>query len=99
LRDGSLRRHRNFARAQLGEVLEPGPSRVAPPCPHYVHDHCGGCQLQHLAYDSQLAAKRALVGETLRRVGKLDLPDPEIVEALEEWRYRAKISMESKTVR
>src|SRR3989442_557927 len=97
LREGSLHRHRNFARAELGEIVESGPGRVAPPCPHYVHDHCGGCQLQHLAYDEQLKAKRAIVGDTLRRIGKLDLPEPEIVEALEEWRYRSKISMEAKT--
>jgi 23S rRNA (uracil1939-C5)-methyltransferase len=97
LREGSLQRHRNFARAALGEVAHAGQARVSPPCPHYVHDHCGGCQLQHLAYDAQLAAKRAIVGDSLRRIGKLDLPDPEITEALEEWRYRSKISMEAKT--
>jgi 23S rRNA (uracil1939-C5)-methyltransferase len=98
LREGTLHRHRNYARAELGEIVESGPGRVAPPCPHYVHDHCGGCQLQHLAYDEQLKAKRAIVGDTLRRIGKLDLPEPEIVEALEEWRYRAKISMEAKAL-
>ena len=96
LREDSLQRHRNFSRAEVGEIVEAGPGRVAPPCPHYVHDHCGGCQLQHLAYDGQLSAKRAIVGETLRRIGKLDLPDIEIVEASEEFRYRAKISMEAK---
>ncbi|HET9386626.1 MAG TPA: TRAM domain-containing protein [Gemmatimonadales bacterium] len=93
LREGSLQRHRNFARGEPGEIVEASPNRVTPPCPHYTHDHCGGCQLQHLAYDGQLAAKRANVGDTLRRIGKLDIGDPEIVEALEEWRYRSKISM------
>lgn len=96
LREGSLQRHRNFARALLGEVVDAGPGRVAPPCPHYVHDHCGGCQLQHLAYDAQLTAKRAIVGDTLRRIGKLKVEDPELVEGLEEWRYRSKISMDVK---
>ena len=96
LREGSLQRHRNFARAELGELVAAGAARVAPPCPHYVHDHCGGCQLQHLAYDEQLKAKRAIVGETLRRLGKLHIEDPEIVEALEEWRYRSKVSMAAK---
>jgi 23S rRNA (uracil1939-C5)-methyltransferase len=52
--------------------------------------------LQHLAYDGQLAAKRAIVGDSLRRIGKLDRPDPEIVDATAEWRYRAKISMAAK---
>jgi len=97
LREGSLERHRNFARAEVGEIAEAGPGRVAPPCPHYVHDHCGGCQLQHLAYDEQLNAKRTLVGDSLRRIGKLKVKDPEVVEALEEWRYRSKISMVVKT--
>ena len=97
LREGSLQRHRSYARAELGELVTAGPGRVTPPCPHYVNDHCGGCQLQHLAYDEQLKAKRAIVGDTLRRIGKLDLPAPEIVEALDEWRYRSKISMEAKT--
>jgi len=96
LREGSLERHRNFARAELGELVGAGAARVAPPCPHYVHDHCGGCQLQHLAYDEQLKAKSAIVGETLRRLGKLQIEDPEIVEALDEWRYRSKISMAAK---
>jgi len=96
LREGSLQRHRNFARAEVGAIVESGPGRVAPPCPHYVHDHCGGCQLQHLAYDEQLKAKRAIVGDTLRRIGKLKIEDPEIVEALDEWRYRSKISMAAK---
>ncbi|OLD85386.1 MAG: hypothetical protein AUG85_13760 [Gemmatimonadetes bacterium 13_1_20CM_4_66_11] len=98
LREGSLVRHRNFARAEAGEIVEAGRGRVAPPCPHYVHDHCGGCQLQHLAYDGQLSAKRAIVGDTLRRIGKLKMEDPEIVEALDEWRYRSKISMDVKGV-
>ena len=96
-REGSLQRHRNFARADVGEIVQSSPNRVTPPCPHYTQDHCGGCQLQHVAYDAQLSAKRAIVGDTLRRIGKLDVADPEIVEALDEWRYRSKISMAVKT--
>jgi 23S rRNA (uracil1939-C5)-methyltransferase len=93
LKDGSLKLLRSFGRAAVGEVAGPGPGRVTAPCPHYTQDHCGGCQLQHLEYDAQLAAKRAIVGDALRRIGKLDVPDPEIVEAVEEWRYRSKISL------
>jgi 23S rRNA (uracil1939-C5)-methyltransferase len=37
------------------------------------------------------------VGDALRRIGKLEIEDPEIVEALEDWRYRAQISMAAKT--
>jgi 23S rRNA (uracil1939-C5)-methyltransferase len=96
LRDGVLL-HKHFARGELAEIVGTGAARVAASCPHYVSDRCGGCQLQHLSYDAQLAAKRAIVGDALRRIGKLDVPDPEIVEAVEEWRYRAKISLAVQT--
>jgi 23S rRNA (uracil1939-C5)-methyltransferase len=90
--------HKSFARGELAEVVAPGAARVTAPCPHYIQDHCGGCQLQHVTYEAQLAAKRAIVGDALRRIAKLDIADPEIVEAVEEWRYRAKISLAVKSV-
>ncbi len=93
LRTDRVKMHRHFARAEPESVVTAGPGRVEPVCPHYTDDRCGGCQLQHLAYDAQLAAKRRIVGDALRRIGKLDVPDPEIVEAIEEWRYRAKVSL------
>jgi len=93
----SLRRdieiHRHFARAEVDAIVTAGPHRVTPPCPHFTADRCGGCQLQQLSYDGQLDAKRALVGDALRRIGKLDVPDPEIVEAAAALRYRTKISL------
>lgn len=85
--------HRSFARGEIDEILRPGPARVTPPCPHFIKDRCGGCQLQQLAYDAQLEAKRSIIGDALRRIGKLDLRDPDIVEAIEEWRYRSKITL------
>ncbi|HTK56946.1 MAG TPA: TRAM domain-containing protein [Gemmatimonadales bacterium] len=93
VRLGAVEKRKNFARGAIGEIVRAGPARIVPACRHYVDDDCGGCQLQHLSYDAQLAAKRSIVGEALRRIGKLDLPDPEIVEAAEEWRYRAKITL------
>jgi len=97
LRDG-VKLHKSFARGELAEIVAPGAVRVTAPCPHYVQDHCGGCQLQHVTYEAQLAAKRAIVGDALRRIAKLDVGDPEIVEAVDEWRYRAKISLAVKSV-
>ncbi len=99
LKEKSLKLRRNYARAEVGAIVAGAPARVAPPCPHYERDHCGGCQLQHLTYDAQLTAKRAIVGDALRRIGKFDIPDPEIVEATEEWRYAAKITLAVKTAR
>ncbi|HVH68706.1 MAG TPA: hypothetical protein VM716_12635 [Gemmatimonadales bacterium] len=97
LRDG-VKLHKTYARGEVAEILAPGAARVTPPCQHYVQNRCGACQLQHVAYDGQLAAKRAIVGDALRRIAKLDVADPDIVEAVEEWRYRTKISMAAKSV-
>src|SRR2546430_11324791 len=96
VRDVKLRKR--FAHATLHEVVTPSGARVTAPCGHYQHDHCGGCQLQHLSYDAQLAAKRAIVGDALRRIGKIDVADPDIVEAVDEWRYPAKIALALKSV-
>jgi len=98
LKADGLTLHKSFARGELDTVLEPVAARVTPPCPHYTQDRCGGCQLQHLAYDVQLAAKRAIVGDALRRIGKMEVADPDIVEAVEEWRYSTKVAMAVKSV-
>lgn len=58
---------KRYAYAKLMEVLEPSPDRVKPICP--VAGPCGGCQLQALNYDAQLAFKRKKVQEHLRRIG------------------------------
>lgn len=90
---GRLERRRSYARGRVAAVLAPGPDRVVPACPHYEGDRCGGCQLQHLSYSAQLAAKRRIVGDTLRRIGKVDLDDPPIEPAPRPWRYRAMVSL------
>ena len=86
-------RQRSFARARIGRLVEPGPDRVAPRCPHYERDRCGGCQLQHLAPGAQREARRAIVGDALRRVGRLEVADPPLEPAGSDWEYRARITL------
>lgn len=64
-----LRQHRRYDNARLAEVLEPSPDRVAPPCPHF--GVCGGCSLQHLRTDAQLAAKQYILASHLTHIGKV----------------------------
>jgi tRNA/tmRNA/rRNA uracil-C5-methylase (TrmA/RlmC/RlmD family) len=61
-----------FARAELVEVLEPSPERVAPPCPHFGPGRCGGCTWQHIRPAAQAELKARLVREQLAHVGGLD---------------------------
>lgn len=89
----SLREYRRFARARPGALLETGPDRVEPRCPHYTEDECGGCQLQHLSLPAQQQARRAFVGDALRRIARLDSPDPELVPSAAAFEYRTKITL------
>ncbi|HSW09924.1 MAG TPA: 23S rRNA (uracil(1939)-C(5))-methyltransferase RlmD [Bacillota bacterium] len=64
---------RNWARASLLELLQPGPDRRPPDCP--LFGRCGGCQIQHLTPEAQLAFKRQVVADALARIGGLgDVP-------------------------
>ncbi len=51
--------HHPIAWGELESVTVPSPDRRDPVCPGF--GRCGGCALQHLAYDAQLAWKRARV--------------------------------------
>jgi 23S rRNA (uracil1939-C5)-methyltransferase len=82
-----------FARGRLVRLAAASPSRIEPTCPHYRDDDCGGCQLQHLALSTQLEAKRRLVGDALRRIGKRAVEDPPIVPSPIEWRYRTRVKL------
>jgi 23S rRNA (uracil1939-C5)-methyltransferase len=88
-----VRRSGRMARGRLGALVESGPDRVAPRCRHYDADQCGGCQLQHLSLDAQLAARRAIVGDALRRIGRFEISDPALTPAPDPWQYRAKITV------
>ncbi len=89
----NVRRSSRFARARIERVLEPGRDRVEPRCPHYTLDDCGGCQLQHLTPSAQLRARSAIVGDALRRLARLEIPDPEIEPAPQPFGYRTKLTL------
>ncbi len=86
-------RQRSFARAEVGQLLEPGPDRTTPECPHYTVDRCGGCQLQHLAPAAQRAARQAIAGDALRRLARQNVEDPVLEPAALEWAYRTRITL------
>ncbi len=54
-------------RGDIRAIIEPGPDRTKPPCPHY--DDCGGCALQHISDSAYQDWKQASVLETLTRRG------------------------------
>lgn len=64
--------HKTYAEAQVLEINQASPDRTEPMCP--VYDTCGGCQLQHLKADAQVAFKQAAIAEQLRRLGAIESP-------------------------
>lgn len=88
-----LRLARRFGRARVARLLEAAPERVTPRCPHYEADECGSCQLQHLGAAAQREARGRLVGDALRRIGRLDVADPPLEPSETDWEYRAKLTL------
>ena len=63
---------RGFARAELVEILEASPKRIAPRCVHF--GMCGGCHYQNLPYEEQLKAKKEILRDQLVRIGRIENP-------------------------
>lgn len=80
---------KTYATADLLEILETSPERVKPLCT--VYDVCGGCQLQHLAYEAQLREKQRQVSDAVRHIGKIDGVEILPVIGSEPWGYRNKM--------
>jgi len=67
-----VREKKQFAEAELVEVLEPSPERSGPECPYF--GRCGGCSYQHISYSHQLEIKARQVEQAMRRIAKM--PEP-----------------------
>lgn len=65
-----LNAHGKIVEARCERVLAASPLRHPAPCPHF--GTCGGCSVQHLPYDQQLALKQRLLTEQLSRVAGVE---------------------------
>lgn len=85
---------KSFARAKLVRVIVAAPERVMPACAHFAA--CGGCQYQHLAYETQLAIKHKQVADLFERIGGLqrELVSP-VVPCPQPYGYRNRIMIRS----
>ena len=74
-----LKAKKNYAYAKVEKLLEASPYRITPLCS--VAGKCGGCQLQHLSYEKELAWKEDRIAQSLIRIAGLS---PEEVESKKE---------------
>ncbi|HEX4922607.1 MAG TPA: class I SAM-dependent RNA methyltransferase, partial [Bdellovibrionales bacterium] len=81
---------KNFARAELDDIIVRGPSRRKAPCPYY--GDCGGCNWQHVEYAEQLRQKEAAVRHLIGRNHPEALIEP-IIASPSEWRYRRRVQL------
>ena len=65
-----MKAKKNYGYARLMRVIEPSPDRVEPRCP--FARKCGGCQIQEMSYERQLAFKAQKVRGNLERLGGFD---------------------------
>lgn len=84
---------KNYGYARVEKVVAPSPFRVEPKCPFYRQ--CGGCQIQAMEYERQLAYKQNKVRGHLQRIGgfspeQIDAVMEPIVGMEEPWYYRNK---------
>lgn len=84
---------KNYGYGRLEKVITSSPFRVEPPCP--FHRQCGGCQIQAMSYERQLAFKQEKIRNNLIRIGGFA---PELIDSIMEpvvgmekpFRYRNK---------
>ena len=87
IRTVKLKKTYGFGRVE--ELLDESAARAIPPCP--LAGRCGGCQLQSMTYEAQLAFKRKKVEDHLRRIGGFsDITVEPVIGMKEPWCYRNK---------
>jgi 23S rRNA (uracil1939-C5)-methyltransferase len=84
------KKKKGFAEGRVLELLSPSPDRVDAPCPY--SPYCGGCQWQHIRYDTQLSYKRSHVKEAVEHIGGLKhIPVHPVLPSKRQFAYRNKM--------
>jgi len=84
------RNKKDWAEGHVLSFDEYSAERIEPFCPHF--GICGGCQWQMLPYAKQLEYKQDQVWQSLKRIGKMELPPMKpIIGATQTTGYRNKL--------
>jgi len=84
-------RRPDYGRAEIVEILSPGPDRRPDPVPEL--SLTGVCDLQHLNDGAQPRLKAQAVRETLEHIGRLTIPADAPVITGEPWGYRLRTQL------
>lgn len=83
----------NFEQANATRIIKQSFLRTTPKCRYF--GLCGGCSMQHLEEDAQVAAKQRVLEDNLRHIGKVTPESilPAIHGQAWEYRHRARLSV------
>ncbi|MDD4964651.1 MAG: 23S rRNA (uracil(1939)-C(5))-methyltransferase RlmD [Gallionella sp.] len=89
----SYRKKPSFELAQATHIAHPSSMRVTPKCRHF--GVCGGCSMQHLEANAQVAVKQRILEDNLKHIGKVkaQIILPAIYGQTWGYRERARISV------
>lgn len=86
---------KDYSVGRVLQVIEPSEFRTEPPCP--VFGICGGCQLQYITYEKQVAMKDEVLADSLARLGGIEIGlEPPLTDTQWHYRHRAQFKV-SKT--
>ena len=87
--------HRRFDEAICVEVVEPSADRVDPTCEYF--GRCGGCNLQHMDYSSQIDQKQQQLVSLIRQLGSgIDVSWSAPMQASPyQYRHRARLAVKA----
>ncbi len=90
------RKRGRFDEARTVDVIEAADNRTTPHCPHF--GVCGGCSLQHMQHEQQIAHKQAVMLEQMQHIGGVTPEEilPPLTGPL--WGYRRKARLGVKLV-
>ena len=86
-----LKVQKNIAFAKLEEVYTPADERVREKCPAFKK--CGGCQLMHVEYSSQLKIKKELIENCFKKIAFINTAPSKTVASVPELHYRNKLQL------
>ncbi len=81
----------NIGYGKVEEIITPAEERVREKCP--VALRCGGCCLQHIEYNAQLAYKSTIVKDALRKIAGLTVNVPVAIKSDSPYGYRNKLQI------
>lgn len=84
--------NKNYGFGKIIKLITQSTSRITPKC--FAFGKCGGCEIMHMDYPSQLAFKKQMGINTLKKIGHLtDLPISGIVGMEIPYYYRNKVQI------